>query len=82
LGPHFDNTYSAWKTYGVEFPYKHLGNQRVVLSNRKFQGMNPTYPREEVRFESMFESGNLDAVFKVVMLVARLEAPNSIALCG
>jgi len=38
----------------------------MVLTDRIFQGMLPFYSQREVRFESQFESGNLDAVLKVL----------------
>lgn len=71
LGPRFDSTYSAWRVYGVEFPYNHMGVQKVTVTDRRFQGMSISYPKEKVRFESMFESGNLDAVFEVRTLLVR-----------
>jgi hypothetical protein len=54
--------------------------QRIVVSDRKFQGMRHRYPEHEVWFESMFESGNLDAVFKVHSLLIRWAAKNMTAL--
>ena len=54
LGPRFDSTYSAWRVYGVEFPYNHMGVQKVTVTDRRFQGMSISYPKEKVRFESMF----------------------------
>ena len=36
--------------------------------------------KNEVRFESQFESGNLDAVFKVILIKHRLDKTNLIVL--
>jgi hypothetical protein len=65
LGPRFANTYSAWKALDVPFPYNYMNEQRVTLTDRYFVGMNPRFTQESLTFDSLFESGNLDAVFRV-----------------
>lgn len=83
LGPRFDNTYSAWKALGVEFPYYHIGDRRITVTDRRFQGMSPESFREEgLHFESMFESGNLDAVFKVISFLIRWVLSSTTVSCG
>jgi hypothetical protein len=42
-----------------------MGEQRIKMTDRRFYGMSPESMRDGVMFESMFESGNLDAVFQV-----------------
>jgi hypothetical protein len=41
LGPRFNSTYSAWNILNVPFPYNHLNQQKIVLTDRFFIGMNP-----------------------------------------
>ena len=36
-----------------------------MITDRQFTGMIRNYSKDGVRFESQFESGNLDAVFQV-----------------
>lgn len=42
-----------------------MGKQNIILTDRQFCGSNPHKRPDILQFESMFESGNLDAVFQV-----------------
>lgn len=58
-----------------------MSNQKVTKTDRRFVGMNPELSKYEgLHFDSMFESGNLDAVFKVRYFIIRWERMNTIVL--
>lgn len=56
-------------SYQFDFPYIPLPPQKLPYSEKKreFTGMHPNFrASEELRFDSSFESGNLDLVYKVI----------------
>ena len=42
-----------------------MGELKPVMTDRRFSGMHPRVPPTSIVFDSLFESGNLDAVIEV-----------------
>ena len=66
LGPRQDTTLLAWHKTDFNSPYHHLTVPIMPkYSRREFCGPKRGIPLDTVIFDSHFESGNLDAAFRV-----------------
>lgn len=65
LGPRYENTYFMHFGKHYRFPYSHIRPpDRLRFTDRQFLGNNPDCC-EDLGFDSLFESGNLDCAVRV-----------------
>jgi hypothetical protein len=65
LGPRYENSYFMHYGKPYHFPYSHIRPpEKIKFTNRAFLGNNPDCC-DDLNFDSLFESGNLDCAVLV-----------------